>query len=142
PAACAPKASLRLARLIPPFIAPDADSCCHSAKSSKFKPRRPPSLGGHQRHKPMEIGGFRLKSSAMNSIDLIREFLKDHLGLDPETVTPEASLADIGVDSLMLLELMFEFEDRCGVTLSSNLKSPKTVGEMVSLMDQLRREKD
>ncbi len=77
----------------------------------------------------------------MNSLDLIREFLKDHLGLDPETVTAEAALADIGVDSLMMLELMFEFEDRCGVTLSNDLKSPKTVGEMVALMDRLRSEK-
>ncbi|HSG23235.1 MAG TPA: phosphopantetheine-binding protein [Azonexus sp.] len=78
----------------------------------------------------------------MNSLDLIREFLKDHLGLDPETVTAEAALADIGVDSLMMLELMFEFEDRCGVTLSNDLKSPKTVGEMVALMDRLRSEKN
>lgn len=85
--------------------------------------------------------GFRLKSGLMNSLDLIREFLKDHLGLDPEKVTAEADLADIGVDSLMMLELMFEFEDRCGVTLSNDLKSPKTVGEMVALMDRLRSEK-
>jgi len=77
----------------------------------------------------------------MNSLDLIREFLKDHLGLDPEKVTAEAALADIGVDSLMMLELMFEFEDRCGITLSNDLKSPKTVGEMVALMDRLRSEK-
>jgi len=77
----------------------------------------------------------------MNSLDLIREFLKDHLGLDPEKVTAEAALADIGVDSLMMLKLMFEFEDRCGITLSNDLKSPKTVGEMVALMDRLRSEK-
>lgn len=74
----------------------------------------------------------------MDSLELIREFLKDHLGLDPEKVTAEAELAEIGVDSLMMLELMFEFEDKCDITLSSDLKTPKTVGEMVMLMDQLR----
>lgn len=84
--------------------------------------------------------GFRLKSDSMDSLDLIREFLKGHLGLDPEKITAEAALADIGVDSLMMLELMFEFEDRCGISLSNDLKSPKTVGEMVALMDRLRRE--
>jgi len=93
------------------------------------------------RDKRLENMGFRLKSAPMNSLDLIREFLKDHLGLDPEKVTAEAALADIGVDSLMMLELMFEFEDRCGITLSNDLKSPKTVGEMVALMDRLRNEK-
>jgi acyl carrier protein len=73
----------------------------------------------------------------MDSIGLIREFLQDRLGVDPENVIPEASLVKLGVDSLMMLELMFEFEDRFGVKLSSDLKTPQTVGEMVSLMDGL-----
>lgn len=74
----------------------------------------------------------------MDSIVLIREFLENRLGVAPETVVSEAALSDLGVDSLMMLELMFEFEDRFGVTLSKDLKSPKTVGEMVTLMDGLR----
>ena len=74
----------------------------------------------------------------MESIGLIREFLKDRLGIEPDTVVPDASLANLGVDSLMMLELMFEFEDRFGITLSKDLKSPRTVGEMAALMDRLR----
>lgn len=76
----------------------------------------------------------------MDSLDLIREFLKDRLGLGPEKITSEALLAEIGVDSLMMLELMFEFEDRFNITLSNDLKTPTTVGEMVELMDRLRSE--
>ena len=76
----------------------------------------------------------------MDSIGLIREFLHDRLGISPDSVIPEAPLDDLGVDSLMLLELMFEFEDRFGITLSKDLKSPKTVGEMAALMDRLRSE--
>ena len=76
----------------------------------------------------------------MVSIGLIREFLHDRLGISPDSVIPEAPLDDLGVDSLMLLELMFEFEDRFGITLSKDLKSPKTVGEMAVLMDRLRSE--
>lgn len=37
----------------------------------------------------------------------------------------------------MMLELIFEFEDRFSITLPEDLKSPKTVGEMVTLMDGL-----
>ena len=73
----------------------------------------------------------------MDSIGLIRDFLKDRLGVDPENVISGALLADLGVDSLMMLELMFEFEDRFGIKLSSDLKTPRTVGEMVALMDGL-----
>jgi acyl carrier protein len=73
----------------------------------------------------------------MDSIGLIREFLEDRLGVKPEDVVPAALLGDLGVDSLMMLELIFEFEDRFGVKLSSTLNTPKTVGEMVALMDSL-----
>jgi acyl carrier protein len=73
----------------------------------------------------------------MESIDLIRDFLKDRLGVEPENVVPGAVLAELGVDSLMMLELMFEFEDHFGIKLSRDIKTPRTVGEMVSLMDGL-----
>lgn len=73
----------------------------------------------------------------MNSIGLIREFLQNRLGTAPERVVPEAVLAGLGVDSLLMLELVFEFEDRFGVKLPGDLTSPRTVGEMASLMDHL-----
>lgn len=73
----------------------------------------------------------------MDSIDLIREFLRDRLGAKPDRVAPDALLADLGVDSLMMLELMFEFEDRFGIKLASDLKTPRTVGDMAALMDGL-----
>jgi len=73
----------------------------------------------------------------MESIGLIRDFLKDRLGVEPENVVPGAALAELGVDSLMMLELMFEFEDHFGIKLSRDIKTPRTVGEMVSLMDGL-----
>jgi len=76
----------------------------------------------------------------MESIGLIRDFLKDRLAVEPDTVVPDAQLADLGVDSLMMLELMFEFEDRFGITLSKDLKSPKTVSDMAAMMDRLRSE--
>jgi acyl carrier protein len=78
----------------------------------------------------------------MESLGLIREFLQDRLGVLPDKVVSDAQLDSLGVDSLMMLELMFEFEDRFGINLSKDLKSPKTVGEMVTLMDRLRSEQN
>ena len=77
----------------------------------------------------------------MKSIELIRNFLDARQGIERARVVPEALLADLGVDSLMMLELVFEFEDRLGVKLPENLKSPHTVGEMAALMDGLRAQK-
>jgi acyl carrier protein len=73
----------------------------------------------------------------MESIELIRNFLSARQGVESAKIVPETLLADLGVDSLMMLELIFEFEDRLGIKLPHDLKSPKTVGEMVALMDGL-----
>lgn len=73
----------------------------------------------------------------MDSIGLILEFLKNRLDVAPDRVVPEASLQALGVDSLMMLELMFEFEDHFGIKLENDLKTPETVGEMAALMDGL-----
>jgi len=78
---------------------------------------------------------------AMQSTELIRQFLHDRLGAAPESVVPGALLADLGVDSLMLAELMFEAEDRLGISIDSSVAIPKSVGEMVSLIDSLRAAK-
>jgi acyl carrier protein len=73
----------------------------------------------------------------MKSIELISNFLNARQGIETSRIVPEALLADLGVDSLMMLELIFEFEDSFGITLPEDLKSPRTVGEMVALMDGL-----
>ena len=61
----------------------------------------------------------------MDSINLIRNFLEQRLDVTPDKVTTEARLEELGVDSLMLLELMFEFEDKFGITLDNTLQTPK-----------------
>jgi acyl carrier protein len=74
---------------------------------------------------------------AMQSIELIAKFLKDRLGAEREQVVGSAVLVDLGVDSLMLAELMFEAEDNLGISIDSDMDIPKTVGEMVILLDGL-----
>ena len=74
---------------------------------------------------------------AMQSIELIAKFLKDRLGAERDQVVESAVLVDLGVDSLMLAELMFEAEDNLGISIDSDVEIPKTVGEMVALLDGL-----
>jgi acyl carrier protein len=73
----------------------------------------------------------------MKSIELISNFLDARQGIEPEKIVPGALLADLGVDSLMMLELIFECEDQLAIKLPEDIKSPQTVGEMVALMDGL-----
>ena len=75
----------------------------------------------------------------MDSTELIRKFLSDRTGAEPAKVVESALLSDLGVDSLMLAELMFEAEDRLGITidLEPNQAMPQTVGEMKKIIDDL-----
>ena len=73
----------------------------------------------------------------MKSIELISNFLNARQGIESAKIVPEALLADLGIDSLMMLELIFECEDQLKIKLPEDIKSPQTVGEMVALMDGL-----
>ncbi|AVO49316.1 phosphopantetheine-binding protein [Melaminivora suipulveris] len=74
----------------------------------------------------------------MDSIELIRTFLSDRLGVEPERVHDEAVLADLGVDSLMVAELMFEAEDRLNISIDNDEKPPVTVGDMRAIIERLQ----
>lgn len=73
----------------------------------------------------------------MNSNELIQNFLRDRLGVEPGLVVEEAGLVDLGVDSLMLAELMFEAEDRLGISIGSDQGVPRTVGDLKAVIERL-----
>ena len=77
--------------------------------------------------------------TAMDILAIIRDFLKDRLGLEHDKITPDATLESLGIDSLMLLELLFECEEKLDVKLSNDIATPKTVGELVAVVEQLQQ---
>lgn len=77
----------------------------------------------------------------MDSTELIRTFLRDRLGVEADRVTDGATLADLGVDSLMLAELMFEAEDRLDISIDNDQAVPVTVGDMQQIIDRLLAQK-
>jgi len=75
-------------------------------------------------------------------LTLLREFLHKRENIDPARVTPETSLEELKVDSLLLLELLFELEDKLGVTMPHDITPPKTVGDLLAIVDGLKAGKD
>lgn len=73
----------------------------------------------------------------MQATELIAKFLQERLGAEPSTIIPSALLADLGVDSLMLAELMFEAEDRLGISIDADAAIPEIVGDMTALIEGL-----
>lgn len=75
----------------------------------------------------------------MPTLELLREYLKTKASIDPARVTPAARLEDIGVDSLILIDLMFELEESLNVRVPDmDMDSrPTTVAELIDLFDAL-----
>ncbi|MCC6905415.1 MAG: acyl carrier protein [Anaerolineae bacterium] len=74
----------------------------------------------------------------MSSIeDQIREIVVELLGVEPELVTPEASFRDdLKADSLDLVELIMEFEQRFGAEISDEeAQKIETVGQAISYIE-------
>ena len=73
----------------------------------------------------------------VNTLELVKDFLGQRLEVPREKVVSEALLADLGVDSLMFAEMLFEFEDRAHVSIDAASANtiPATVGELVALID-------
>lgn len=80
-----------------------------------------------------------MNPSLNDELEIVRGFLKDRLNLDPGRIVPEAPLDELGIDSLLLLELFFEFEEKLNLNLSQNLPTPKTIGQLIEIVDGLKR---
>jgi len=63
--------------------------------------------------------------------------IEERLGIDLKTADPAAELAALGVDSLTLLELMFEIEEKLAVDVGEDTPPPKTCGDLRQLLERV-----
>ena len=68
----------------------------------------------------------------------IQEIVADLLDIDADTITPESKFqADLGADSLDLVELIMEFEEQFGGEISDeDAQKITTVGEAVKYVEE------
>ena len=64
-------------------------------------------------------------------------FVEERLGIDLKSADAAAELASLGVDSLSLLELMFEIEEKFGVSIEEDTPPPKSCGELTALIERI-----
>jgi acyl carrier protein len=67
----------------------------------------------------------------------IREFLSERFDIPAERVALDAPLRELGLDSMMIMDVMLETEDRFGVKLM-DLALPREprLGDVVSLIER------
>ena len=57
--------------------------------------------------------------------------------ISTERLLPEATLESLGLDSLAVIEFLFQIEDKFGIQIPDQASPPGTLGEMAQLVTPL-----
>lgn len=71
----------------------------------------------------------------MNS-DLINLFAET-FGIAEDKLLPGATLESLGLDSLAVIEFLFQIEDKFGIQIPDQTNPPRTLDEMVQMIEPL-----
>ena len=72
----------------------------------------------------------------MGSHAQIVELLVEKYGVDASKVSADATMADLGLDSLSVAELVFDIEDLFSIQVDTEDAEFKTFGDAVALVDR------
>ena len=72
----------------------------------------------------------------MATIDTVKEVLVENLDLDADSITEEATLDSLGIDSLDMVELICDLEEACEVDFGEP-EGLASVGDLVAYIDSL-----
>ena len=72
----------------------------------------------------------------MDTLETIKAILKDKQDIDPSKVSESSTFEDLKIDSLDLVELVCELEDRLKIDFGDP-EGLKTVGDVVKYVDSL-----
>jgi len=72
----------------------------------------------------------------MSIMDTVKAILQDNLDIDPATVDEASTFESLGIDSLDMVELICDLEERCNVELGEP-ENIDTVGQLVSYVEAL-----
>ena len=73
----------------------------------------------------------------METIDVIKETLANNLDIDKSTITEESTLDSLGIDSLDMVELICDVEEKLDIDFGEP-EGLTTIGQMVEYIDTLK----
>ena len=77
----------------------------------------------------------------MSAYSYVAEVLVEKYGVDEGKIRPEATLTDLGLDSLMAVEFLFDVEDEFDIEVPEDDANFETLGEAAALIDELIKAK-
>ncbi len=73
----------------------------------------------------------------MSPYAFMAEVLSEKYDIAREAISPEATLAELGLDSLTVVELLFDVEDEFGIEVPEERATFETLAEAAALVDEL-----
>lgn len=73
----------------------------------------------------------------MRAYSYLAEVLVDKYDVDKDKIRPEATLTDLGLDSLMVVEFLFDVEDEFNIEVPDDRAEFETLNEAATLIDEL-----
>ena len=73
----------------------------------------------------------------MSAYSYLTEVLVDKYDVDKDKIRPEATLSDLGLDSLMVVEFLFDVEDEFNIEVPDDRAEFETLNEAATLIDEL-----
>ena len=73
----------------------------------------------------------------MTTLETIQEILNENLDIDPATVAADSTFESLGIDSLDMVELVCEIENRFDIEFGEP-EGLDTVGKLVDYIDGLK----
>ena len=73
----------------------------------------------------------------MATIDTVKEVLSENLDIDADQITEEATMEALGIDSLDMMELICDLEEKCEIEFGEP-EDIETIGQLVAHIDSLK----
>lgn len=73
----------------------------------------------------------------MATIDMVKDVLVENLDLEGDKLAEDATLESLGVDSLDMVELICDLEEKCDIEFGEP-EGIETIGQLVAHIDSLK----
>lgn len=73
----------------------------------------------------------------MSTLQTIQRMMAEQFELEQEKLTPDADLESLGLDSLSVIEFMFNIEDEFKIKLPDERVELKTIQDIANVVDRL-----
>ncbi|HIA74125.1 MAG TPA: acyl carrier protein [Gemmatimonadetes bacterium] len=94
-------------------------------------------IAGTARSRGLPLFSPERRSASMSAYSYLAEVLTDKYDVDGDKIRPEATLADLGLDSLMVVEFLFDVEDEFDIEVPDDRAKFETLNEAAALIDEL-----